>query len=386
MQLTYRIASLNMNGILSPLKMYMLRNFLIRHDIDVALLQEVTHNDFSQIYGYETHLNEGTEKRGTALIIKEDLSLTNVTRLTSGSGIAGLFRDTWPINIYAPSGSENRHEGERFFINDLAYLLPTCQKDIVLAGDFNCVISAADSTGSPNISRSLASAIQGLALHDACDPSSTRPQYTHYTNNGATRLGRIYIMAPLQRKTGIASLIAPFSAHLAVVLRLTYHQQTYVSKNRGWRLNTSLLEDKTFRETLTLQMKNWRRTIHNFPTKTMWWERHVKKRIRQFFQREGAMRNKDRKDLEDFYYAALCDAIRTPPTTENLAITIRRLTAKIRRLSSQHLRGVLTDTEEDDVVLNEDITTYHYVRSRKRSKARLVTQILDNHGDIQKTS
>jgi len=94
------------------------------------------------------------------------------------------------------------------------------------------------------------------------------------------------------------------------------------------------------------------------------------------------MRNKDRKDLEDFYYAALYDAIHTPPTTENLAITIRRLTAKIRRLSSQHMHGVLMDMEENDV-LNEDITTYHYIQSRKRSKARLVTQILDNHGDIQ---
>jgi len=70
MQLTYRIANLNVNGLSSPLKMYMFRNFLIRQDIDVTLLQEVTHNEFSQIYVYETHLNEGTEKRGTALIMK----------------------------------------------------------------------------------------------------------------------------------------------------------------------------------------------------------------------------------------------------------------------------------------------------------------------------
>jgi len=129
-----------------------------------------------------------------------------------------------------------------------------------------------DSTGSPNISRALASVIQGLALHDACDPPSNRPQYTHYTNE-ATRIDRIYITAPLtQRKTGITTLIAPFSDHLAVVLRLIYHQQTFLSTNRGWRMNTSLVKDKTFRETLKLQMNNWRRTMHTFPTKTMWWE------------------------------------------------------------------------------------------------------------------
>ena len=143
------------------------------------------------------------------------------------------------------------------------------------------------------------------------------------------------------------------------------------------------MEDKTFRDSLTLNANYWRRTMNNFPTKTMWWERHVKTGIRQIFRKEGAIRNKERKDLENFYYAALYDAIRTPPTTENIATTIRRLTAKIRRLSDQQMRGVLIDTAENDAVLNEDITTYHYARSRKRSKARQVSQILDNHGNIQ---
>jgi len=49
----------------------MLRKFLTRQDIDIALLQEVTQNDYAKIHGYETHLNEGTYKRGTALMIKE---------------------------------------------------------------------------------------------------------------------------------------------------------------------------------------------------------------------------------------------------------------------------------------------------------------------------
>ena len=51
--------------------------------------------------------------------------------------MAGQFKDTWLINIYAPSGAENRKEREKFFTHDLAYLLPSGQKDIVLAGDFN---------------------------------------------------------------------------------------------------------------------------------------------------------------------------------------------------------------------------------------------------------
>ena len=140
------------------------------------------------------------------------------------------------------------------------------------------MISPSDSTGKPNLSKALTSVIQGLALHDACDPTSCRQQYTHYTNNGATKIVRIYITARLQqRKTGTATLIAPFSDHLSVMLRLTYHQQTYSIKHRGWRMNISLMEDKTFRDSLTLNANYWRRTMNNFPTKTMWCERHVKK-------------------------------------------------------------------------------------------------------------
>jgi len=73
--------------------------------------------------------------------------------------MAGLFKATWLINIYDPFGAENRQEREKIFTHDLAYLLPTCQRDILLAGDLNC-ISPSDCTGSPNMSKALSSTIQ----------------------------------------------------------------------------------------------------------------------------------------------------------------------------------------------------------------------------------
>ena len=62
---TYKIASLNIIGISSPWKMQMLNNLLFRQDIDIALLQEVTRNDFSSIHGNVALVNVGTDKRGT---------------------------------------------------------------------------------------------------------------------------------------------------------------------------------------------------------------------------------------------------------------------------------------------------------------------------------
>ena len=63
------------NGISSPLKMQSL-NDLFRQDIDIVLLQEVTINDFSSLRGYEALVNEGTDKRGTTILLKQ----VNITK------------------------------------------------------------------------------------------------------------------------------------------------------------------------------------------------------------------------------------------------------------------------------------------------------------------
>ena len=41
------------------------------------------------------------------------------------------------------------------------------------------------------------------------------------------------------------------------------------------------------------------------------------------------------------------------------------------------------DTVENDAMLSEDISTYHYIRSRKRQKTRHVTHVLDEQGQLQ---
>ena len=172
--------------------MQMLNTFLLRQDIDIALLQEVTNNDFSPICGYAAYVNEGIDKRGTAILQREGLSLSNVKQLPSGRGIAGHFKDTWIMNIYAPSGAGKRQERDVFFTHDLAHLFPASFSDVLLAGDFNCVTSPSDCTGMPNLSKALSSIITGLALHDVWETLHQQPPYTHYTNDSATRIDRIY--------------------------------------------------------------------------------------------------------------------------------------------------------------------------------------------------
>jgi len=143
----YKVATLNINGISAGWRMGMLNDFVHKQEIDILLLQEVTHTDFAMIRGYTAHTNVGTNKRGTAIVTREQISLSNIIKLPSGRGMAASYQGTWLVNVYAPSGTAIRQEREDFYNIELAYLLRTLSTNMIVGGDFNCVLSQTDCTG-----------------------------------------------------------------------------------------------------------------------------------------------------------------------------------------------------------------------------------------------
>ena len=115
MTYTYKIATININGIASHLRLWMLEDYLRQQDIDIVLLQEVTHTKITSFRRYNAYVNVGTENRGTAILAKEGLFLTDITRLPSGRGIAVCYEGIRIINIYAPQG-QKRGGNERLSI------------------------------------------------------------------------------------------------------------------------------------------------------------------------------------------------------------------------------------------------------------------------------
>ena len=102
----YRVATLNINGITSVTRLRMLEEFLQKHYIDLALLQEITHPELSTLRNYNVHINQGTESRETAILTQAGLTVTNKKRLPSGRRIGSITSGTWIVNIYAISGPE----------------------------------------------------------------------------------------------------------------------------------------------------------------------------------------------------------------------------------------------------------------------------------------
>jgi exonuclease III len=128
------------------------------------------------------------ENQGTAILAKEGINLTDIKRLPSGRGIALTFQGTCIINLYAPSGTEKKQEREQFYNNDITCLLPITIPDLIIVGDFNCVLSQSDTTGQWNYSKALANLVTGLGLTDVGESSLTGTAYTHYTITGASCL------------------------------------------------------------------------------------------------------------------------------------------------------------------------------------------------------
>ena len=91
MPYTYKIATININGIASLVRLRMLEEYLRQQDIDIVLLQEVIYTKSTSLRRYNAYVNVGTENRGTAILTKEGLSFTDITRLPSGRGIVVCY-------------------------------------------------------------------------------------------------------------------------------------------------------------------------------------------------------------------------------------------------------------------------------------------------------
>jgi exonuclease III len=106
-----KITTLNIYGVTSRTNVGILEEFILRHYFDILFLQEVTYPDFTAMRGYLTHHNIGTSMRDTAILTRNAIAFTIVSKLPSGRAIVVEYRGTWLINICV----ENRpcHDDKR---------------------------------------------------------------------------------------------------------------------------------------------------------------------------------------------------------------------------------------------------------------------------------
>jgi exonuclease III len=142
-------------------------------------LQEIAHPFLNELRNYKTYTNVRTAMRGTALVTREETTITNITKLPSGRGTAAEFRGIWMINIYAQSGAAKKKEREQFFDTELACLRRASPTNMILGGDFNCILHKKDNTGYLNYSRALEELVHTDLNYGTCVKPTRQRRFTH---------------------------------------------------------------------------------------------------------------------------------------------------------------------------------------------------------------
>jgi len=100
MMVVTKLATININDITNRTRVGMLTEYIRRHDLDIVFLQEITDPELLTMPGYDMYYNIGSHRRGTAIVARNDIALTNINKIPSGRAIAVEYKGTmtqWTI-------------------------------------------------------------------------------------------------------------------------------------------------------------------------------------------------------------------------------------------------------------------------------------------------
>jgi len=351
----------------------MLDALLRRQEIDILLVKEVTYHVLNDFQGYTTKYNIGASRRDTAFVARDGINLENIIMSPSGRAMAAKLREIWMITVYAPFGTAMKQERERFLNSELPYLLTGETGHILLDGEFNCILEASETTGGFTYSRALAELVHGLALTDTWQGNPTRKVYTHYSASGATRIDRFYATRELlERKMLVEAIVAPFTDHLAVCLRISIDLPC-MRRGRGlWKMDSFVITENACTEKLRTLWGQLQRHKGYFSDLTMWWDRLCKKKIRQVFRREQAGHRRDCCMMENHLYECVYDVLQRPGPSDLTLFALHCLKAKIMRLHSRRLQKILNDNNDADRPDGDQLTICHIFQTKQRRAKRTI--------------
>jgi exonuclease III len=127
-----KIATLNINVITSRTRVGMLAEYIRSQDLVIVLIQEITSMGLLNVPGYDTYYNVGIQMRGTAIVARNDITLTHLNKLPTERAIAAEYKGMCVVNIYAPSGIARRTEREYFYNTELPQILQAGHGDLVV--------------------------------------------------------------------------------------------------------------------------------------------------------------------------------------------------------------------------------------------------------------
>ena len=248
--------SLVLGGLLSILRM---------ENPDIVLLQEITVTSgqlklFVAKHGYNAEANTDLldiTRLGTGMVWRHDVPLSEVTSIVECRAQLAKIGSFSLLNLYAPSGGSNKTSRRNFYGQDIFRLIRGTSSTSypLLAGDFNCVLSASDTQKNFEDKKcpALKDIISGFNYSDAfrlLKPNVS--EFTFYRQKcAASRLDRFYVPQNFVQYVQNVSHHASLSDHHYVVLILNIPDLETTEtppkpKPLYWKLNSCILSDEDF--------------------------------------------------------------------------------------------------------------------------------------------
>lgn len=180
-----KVVSWNVNGLNNPIKRRLVFDKLRKSKAQVMLLQE-THSSsqssklWEQEWGGDIFLNHFSQNsRGVAILIDRQVSIQVLNRVSDGEGrFLGVDLE-WgddiftACSVYAPT-QDKSNEQIKFLDNIQLMLQDLNPINLLMGGDFNCLLDSAVNKNTPNpsppstdkVRASILSLINNLELSD----------------------------------------------------------------------------------------------------------------------------------------------------------------------------------------------------------------------------
>ena len=188
------------------------------------------------------------QKGGTAILINKRLhyKVLNV-EMSADSRIISMKVQHYNailkfMNVYAPA-SATYGERDKFFQEDMLFYLRNNVDNIILAGDWNCVITDRDcQSKNIQVSKALLNVIRSLRIKDAWFVKHKSVEYTYARQNYGSRIDRLYVKNIANFIDKINVVHVSFSDHSSVEMSFNLPDVPKVGKYY-WKLDVSMLDN-----------------------------------------------------------------------------------------------------------------------------------------------
>lgn len=397
------MGTFNVNGMNNPTKRRAIFQSLRNQKLDFCCLQE-THSSPGTVHLWQSewggHLlaSSGRQNaRGVAILVKRSLQYKIVQQLTDTEGRILLVEiefqgASYTLGcLYAPT-QDKPHEQIRF-LNELEGKLDLLSEtNIILAGDFNCLLNpdldrnqmTSQSTNVNQYRDRIKAILEDRRL---CDIWRIRHPadraYTFRRGLYASRLDYIFIPNHLSESANKTQIHrGPHSDHSLLTVEI---RQTSMKKGPGlWRLDVSLLTDSNFKAEMKQFLEEWDPPPELADPRVTWeWLKfQIKNFVMEFQSRKRSLRAQTIKDLSDELQILCTKQDQGDSDQAALDIEIQSIKRQLKEIEEEQANKAILRSRCTWARLGEKPTGYFLRLEKQRSKEKNMSSIIKDDGQI----